>query len=243
MNSVIIMQRYFAKEKKGNTFLLNDKDLYHIRTVMRMEDNDKVEVVYQENLYICILKNVKNQIEIETVEEIKKAKVKLPQVILVLPILKEQKMDFVLQKATELGVSKIIPVTTSRTLVKLDKEKEEKRILRWTKICKEAAEQSKRTTIPEIENLQNFTSLQTLDGLKILCSTQEKEKTLKNLLQTKSLCDKIIIVVGPEGGLSLNEEKYLREMGFIGVSLGDRILRVETVPLYILSIVQYVFME
>ena len=162
---------------------------------------------------------------------------------MVLPILKEQKMDFVLQKATELGVSKIIPITTSRTLVKLDKEKEQKRILRWMKICKEASEQSKRTDIPKIENLQNFTDLQKLDGLKILCSTVEKEKTLKNLLQTSPLCDRMIIVVGPEGGLSLNEEEYLRKIGFIGVSLGNRILRVETVPLYILSIMQYVFME
>lgn len=237
------MQRYFAKEKQENTFLLNDNDLYHIRTVMRMEDHEKIEVVYKEKLYICILKNVKHNIIIEIVEEIKTIQNKTPEIILVLPILKEQKMDFVLQKATELGVSKIIPITTSRTLVKLDKEKEQKRILRWTKICKEASEQSKRTDIPKIENLQNFTDLQKLDGLKILCSTVEKEKTLKNLLQTSPLCDRMIIVVGPEGGLSLNEEEYLRKIGFIGVSLGNRILRVETVPLYILSIMQYVFME
>ena len=98
------MQRYFAKEKQENTFLLNDNDLYHIRTVMRMEDHEKIEVVYKEKLYICILKNVKHNIIIEIVEEIKTIQNKTPEIILVLPILKEQKMDFVLQKATELGV-------------------------------------------------------------------------------------------------------------------------------------------
>jgi len=237
------MQRYFAKEKKENIFLLNENDLYHIRTVMRMEENDKIEVVYEEKLYICKIKNVKEDIKIEIVEEVKMNIKKTPEIILVLPILKEQKMDFVLQKATELGVSKIIPVTTSRTLVKLDKAKEEKRIIRWSKICKEAAEQSKRTTIPKIERLQNFTDLKSIEGLKILCSTIETKKTLKNLLQSSHHYDKMFIVVGPEGGLSFDEEKYLNEIGFISVSLGSRILRVETVPLYILSIMQYEFME
>lgn len=237
------MQRYFAKEKQENTFLLNENDLYHIRTVMRMEENEKIEVVYEEDLYICKIKNVKEDIKIELVEEVKMEVKKIPEIILVLPILKEQKMDFVLQKATELGVSKIIPVTTSRTLVKLDKEKEEKRIIRWSKICKEAAEQSKRTTIPKIERLQNFTDLKSIEGLKILCSTIETKKTLKNLLQSSHHCDKMFIVVGPEGGLSFDEEKYLNEIGFISVSLGSRILRVETVPLFILSIMQYEFME
>lgn len=237
-----IMQRYFALKKEDEKLFLKQDDFYHIYTVMRKEKNDEIEVVYDKKLYICALQEKEDPF-VFIVKEIKEDALILPEIILVIPLLKEQKMDFILQKATELGVDQIIPVTTERTLVKLDEQRESKRILRWQKICKEASEQSKRRTIPTVMNLQKLTDLKAYDGLKILCSTTEKEKTLKKLLQTPSIYDKMIIVVGPEGGLSLQEEKYLNEIGFTSVTLGSRILRVETVPLYILSIMQYVFME
>ena len=228
------MQRYFSEVKKDNLFLLKDEDLYHIKTVMRMNINDEIEVVYEQKVHICKLdKNYKAIIE----KVIEDNKIKKINYVLCVPILQEQKMSFILQKATELGVDLIIPILTSRSMVKM-KDKENKKIERWKRICKEASEQSKRVTIPEVSEIKKITDLN-LDGLKIVCSTKEKDNTLKKVLKNNLKCDKIIMVVGPEGGLTLDEENKLIDLGFIPTSLGDNILRVETAPLYLLSVLNY----
>lgn len=228
------MQRYFSEVKKDNLFLLKDEDLYHIKTVMRMNINDEIEVVYEQKVYICKLDKNYNAIIEKVIED---NKIKKINYVLCVPILQEQKMSFILQKATELGVDLIIPILTARSMVKV-KDKENKKIERWKRICKEASEQSKRVTIPEVSEIKKITDLN-LDGLKIVCSTKEKDNTLKKVLKNNLKCDKIIMVVGPEGGLTLDEENKLINLGFIPTSLGDNILRVETAPLYLLSVLNY----
>lgn len=233
------MQRYFSNNKKDNILLLSDNDIYHIFTVMRMKDKELIEVVYNHELYICEINvNEKKNAFIIKKEETTS---NLLNITLVIPVLKEQKMDLILQKATELGVSNIIPVITERSIVKID-GKEDKKIERWTKICKEASEQSKRLNIPNISNVMKLKDLE-IDGLKMVCSTFEKDNTLKKFLQNNPLYDKITIVAGPEGGLSLNEEKLLVSKGFSTVSLGHLIMRIETVPLYVLSVLNFMNME
>lgn len=235
------MQRYFSNSKEtGKLFLIND-DIYHITRVMRMKDNDKIEVIYDNDLYICnVIINELPWVDIISKEE---GKIEDKEIILAIPLLKEQKMDLVLQKATELGVTKIIPVTMERSIVKLDDSKEVKKIDRWSKICKEASEQSKRNSIPVISNIMTLKELVKEEGIKIVCSTIEKENNLKKFLTEHKNYDKIIIVVGPEGGISSKEEEYLVSEGFTRVSLGKRIMRVETVPIFILSALNYEFME
>ena len=235
------MQRYFSNSKEtGKLFLIND-DIYHITRVMRMKDNDKIEVIYDNDLYICnVIINELPWVDIISKEE---GKIEDKEIILAIPLLKEQKMDLVLQKATELGVTKIIPVTMERSIVKLDDLKEVKKIDRWSKICKEASEQSKRNSIPVISNIMTLKELVKEEGIKIVCSTIEKENNLKKFLTEHKNYDKIIIVVGPEGGISSKEEEYLVSEGFTRVSLGKRIMRVETVPIFILSALNYEFME
>ena len=228
------MQRYFSEVKKDNLFLLKDEDLYHIKTVMRMNINDEIEVVYEQKVYICKLDKNYNAIIEKVIEN---NIIKKMNYVLCVPILQEQKMSFILQKATELGVDLIIPILTSRSMVKM-KDKENKKIERWKRICKEASEQSKRVTIPEVSEIKKITDLN-LDGLKFVCSTKEKDNTLKKVLKNNLKCDKIIMVVGPEGGLTLDEENQLIDLGFIPTSLGDNILRVETAPLYLLSVLNY----
>lgn len=237
------MQRYFAKEKNGDYFILGSDDLYHIRTVMRMKDNDKIYVVYEKTTYICCLENVKKDILIKIEETLKNDNKNNIQVTLFLPLLKEQKMDLVIQKATELGISKIIPMKTSRSIIRLDEGKESKKLDRWRRISKEASEQAHRETIPEIEEVIDINNIQLLPGLNIICSTIEKEKNIKYILQNNREYDRINIVIGPEGGLSEKEENRLKEIGYIPVTLGSNIMRVETVPIFVLSIVNYEFME
>lgn len=237
------MQRYFAKEKTGNLFVLGDDDLYHIRTVMRMKDNDKIYVVYDKVTYICCLENVKNDIKVKVLEEVKSDSESGLEVTLFLPLLKEQKMDLVLQKATELGISKIVPITTTRSIIKLNDGKEDKKLERWRRICKEASEQAHRNTIPEVISIMDIKNINNVDGLNLVCSTVEKEKNIKYILQNNRDYDKINVVIGPEGGLARDEEEYLKKIGFIPVTLGSNIMRVETVPIFILSIINYEYME
>ena len=233
------MQRYFSKKEENGYLYLNDNDLYHIKKVMRMNDNDKIEVVYNSELYLCELQDKKAKIiKKEEINSINK-----PNITLVIPLLKEQKMDLILQKATELGVDVIMPTIMSRSIVKIDNEKETKKIERWQKICKEASEQSKRLDIPLVTKIAKFEDLKSLEGVKLTCSTSEKSQNLKNYLKKLENYDRIILVIGPEGGLSKEEEQYLKEIDFTSISLGNRIMRVETVPLFLLSVFNYESME
>lgn len=108
-----------------------------------------------------------------------------PEVVLIIPLLKEQKMDLILQKSTELGVSRIIPIIAERSIIKLDKERFNKKKERWERIVKEASEQSLRNSIPVIDNLKEIKDLGSLDGIKIVCSTIEKDINIKNILKKK----------------------------------------------------------
>lgn len=235
------MQRYFALDKKENTFILSDSDYYHIQTVMRMKTNDEVEVVYNNTLYICGL-DINNEIIVKIKKEVENIKKDI-NVTLILPLLKEQKMDLIIQKSTELGVKKIVFLNTERTIVKIEEKKKIDKLNRWYKIAKEASEQSKRLDIPVIELKESFKDIKNIEGINVVCDTKENKKTIKNTLKTIDKYGTINIVIGPEGGLSDNEIKYLNEIGFDSVSLGNRILRVETVPLYILSVINYEIME
>lgn len=237
------MQRYFSKEKIDNMLILNEDDIYHIKTVMRMKDNDEIIVVYDKKAYLCCLENVKQNVQIKIKNELEKVDYATPNITLIIPILKEQKMDLILQKATELGVSEIIPIITKRSIIRLNEKDYEKKLTRWFRIVKEASEQSHRIDIPNITTIKNIDQLDNLEGKSFVCSTKEKVKNIKLVMKNIKTCDKINLVVGPEGGLDSTEENKLNKMGFESITLGSRILRVETVPLVLLSMINYEFME
>lgn len=231
------MQRYFIKNKD---MLLEESDIRHIKKVMRMNINDKIEVVYNNKLHICEITSLEpfNIKVIEKLDEDKKTKIELTVAV---ALVKEQKMDLILQKLTELGVSRIIPVSMERSIVKLDKERFNKKKVRWESICKEASEQSKRTNIPTIEDIKSIKDLTKEDAdLKLVASTKEKEKLLNYYLQSIEDCAKIIMVIGPEGGISDKEEDILVSNGYNRVSFGNLIFRVETATIYVASIINYI---
>lgn len=231
------MQRYFIKNKD---MLLEESDIRHIKKVMRMNINDKIEVVYNNKLHICEITSLEpfNIKVIEKLDEDKKTKIELTVAV---ALVKEQKMDLILQKLTELGVSRIIPVSMERCIVKLDKERFNKKKVRWESICKEASEQSKRTNIPIIEDIKSIKDLTKEDAdLKLVASTKEKEKLLNYYLQSIEDCAKIIMVIGPEGGISDKEEDILVSNGYNRVSFGNLIFRVETATIYVASIINYI---
>ena len=237
------MQRYFAIKKENNKLIVSDDDYHHIKNVMRMQQGDIVEVVYDSILYKAIIKKYENKIEIEAIETINQQNDKYPKIILIIPALKEQKLDLIFQKGTEIGVSEFIVAPFERSIVKYDERKEKVKLERWKKICKEASEQSMRTDIPLITIQKDLKFTEKLDGLKLICSTNEKDNYIKYILKNNSGCDKITLVIGPEGGITFDEETYYEQNGFKKITLGTQIMRVETVPIFLASIIKYEYTE
>ena len=232
------MQRYFAKEYKDK-LILSDSDVHHIKNVMRMKLGDKIEVVYDNKLYICNVDNLE-PLSLNVDKEIEEENKLSLDVTIAVALVKEQKMDLILQKLTELGVNRIVPVSMERSIVKLDDTRFNKKKVRWEAICKEASEQSKRTSIPVIEDIMSIKELTQIEAdYKLVASTKEKGKMLNSYLQNMKNCAKIIMVIGPEGGISDREETILNDSGFESVSFGNLIFRVETAAIYVASIFNF----
>lgn len=225
------MQRYFAKDYKDK-LILSDGDIHHIKNVMRMKINDKIEVVYDNKLYICNINNM-NPLSFEITDVIEEENKLNLDITVAIGLVKEQKMDLILQKLTELGVNKIIPVMMERSIIKFDDKRKGKKKERWESICKEASEQSKRTSIPIIGDIVSLKELVKEEyDIKLVASTKEKNNLLNSYLQNVKNCAKIIVVIGPEGGISDKEEDFLNDNGFDSVSFGNLIFRVETAAIY-----------
>lgn len=237
------MQRYFGIKKEGDYLFLNKDDLYHIKTVMRMNSKDLVEIVYDNKVNISQIEENNNDIKFKIIKIVENISLNKPYIALIIPILKETKMDLILQKGTEMGVDEFIICPMERCVVKLESKKIESKLSRWTRICKEASEQSKRTNIPNMKIINNLKDLEHIQGVSFTCSTQEKEKTLKKALKSHRNCDRMNLVIGPEGGLSTKEEEVLNSINFERITLGNLIMRVETVPLYLTSAINYEYME
>ena len=233
------MQRYFTVSKNNNYLTLETSDMHHIKNVMRNKIGDKIECIYEKKLYICEIENLESP-EVKIIEELPDNNELDTNITIAIGLVKEQKMDLILQKLTELGVSKIIPVAMERSIVKLDDKKFEKKKERWEKICKEAAEQSKRNLIPEITNIHTIKQLQNLTyDQKFICSTKNTKNIINNYLQNQNNCATMIFVIGPEGGISPKEEELLENFGYTPITLGKLIMRVETAAIYIASITNF----
>ena len=233
------MQRYFVKGKKDDSIILYDTDLHHIKNVMRYKVGDTIEVVYEKIVYLCRITSLEPFL-LETIKEYNNDSEMNIDLTIAISLVNEQKMDLILQKLTELGVSKIIPVKTERSIVKLDANKEIKKINRWQTICKEASEQSKRVKIPQVMPIVTIEELSKIKNeMKLICSLDEKSQLLSNYLRID--INEILFVIGPEGGFTILEEKKLLENGFLPVSLGKRIMRVETAAIYAASIINYIY--
>lgn len=235
------MQRYFVDKKEKDTFLLSNEDSYHLLKVMRSKLNDKVEIVCNKELYICEIISI-DPTKVKVIKKVEEQENSF-HVDIVQALVKEQKMDMIIQKATELGVNKIIPLVAERSVVKLN-NKIDNKVTRWNTVAKNASEQAKRLTISSVSHPISIDELTKLDyDYKVLCSVNEMSKNVKKVLANVKTSDTIVFVVGPEGGFTKEEEGKLLSSGFISVTLGNNVLRTETASLFLLSIVGYHFMR
>ena len=234
------MPRFFVKteqiEEKMITII--GEDVKHIKNVLRKQTGDNLEICNQETgtTYKCKILDLREQEIInEIIEESEGIDQGLP---------KADKMELIIQKSIELGANAIIPVEMKRCVVKLDSKSEGKKIERWQKIAESAAKQSGRSTIPEIRGIvkiEDIVKLKDKYNSIIVCYENEKENYIKSeLLKLKNRQEtKIAVVIGPEGGLEEKDVEYLKQNGAAVVTLGNRILRTETVALNLLSIIMY----
>ena len=170
------------------------------------------------------------------------------EVVLYQGMPKGDKLELIIQKCTELGVSAVVPVETSRSVVHLDSGKAAKKLERWQKIAQEASQQSKRVQVPTVGPYYNWKQflqhLSEQNGITIVFWEDEQTQSLKALLRSQAeKPQRINLVVGPEGGLSEEEVEQLRVLGAVSASLGKRILRTETAGMAGISMVMYEFDE
>ncbi|AUB31455.1 RsmE family RNA methyltransferase [Spiroplasma floricola] len=233
------MNSFFLKKINSNVFEIENEDFHHIKNVIKLKINEQIICVYENQKYLCTISDIlENSCLAKIISKINFSQKKY-KVNLIIGLIREQKWDFVLQKATELGVDTIIPVEFKRNVVKIDPKKQESKINRWESICSSAAKQSKRNSIPEIMNIVKDLSQLTKykADLNLVCWEEEKNNFIKN--EFKKKFKTVNIVIGPEGGISSDEIVKLKSMGYIMVNLGDNIMRAETVPLFLLSCLNY----
>jgi len=228
----------------GQRIAVSGEDVRHIAAVLRMKIGDELLLCDgQGTEYQARIEQVsKNEIATEIVSQSKQALL-VPRITLGQGLPKSDKMDLIVQKATELGVARIVPLITERTIVKV--KDEEKRITRWQKISREAAMQSNRPDIPVVENIRSLRdylfSLDPGPGTLLLLPWEEGTEPIKKVLRSRHEVASVVVLIGPEGGFSAAEAGIARDKGFHPVSLGPNILRTETAAIAVLGMIGYEF--
>ncbi len=244
------MDRFFADRIEGKKASIFSKDeISHITKTLRMKIGDEVELIDGKGAaFSAIISDIsKEKIILDLMEKLPNDGELSTEIVVYQGIPKSQKMDFIVQKLTEIGVQKIVPIKMDRCVKQIG-EKEDKLLARWQKIALEAVKQSKRTKIPAIEHSLSLKEL--LEEMKqnhqtFLCYENEDGRTLKQIFrenisenfQKNNL--RIGIIIGPEGGITEQEKEQLVAAGAISVSLGKSILRTETAALVGASILAY----
>lgn len=247
------MNRFYVDANFEFCPVLRDRDeIDHIRKVLRYRKGDKVEIFdAKKKEYLAVIKEINRDeilFEIETVKQ--KRKENSLRSTLYQGIAKGTRMEFVMQKSTELGMDEIVPVRFERCVAKLDAN--DKKIDRWNKICLESAKQSKRNSLCIVREAIDFVEMvEELKKYSLVLFLYEEETTLslkKFLQEWRAREEKsvqrpldIALIVGPEGGIGEDEARILSREGFRSVTLGDNILRTETVGATAMAMLQYEF--
>jgi 16S rRNA (uracil1498-N3)-methyltransferase len=240
------VSRYFVNEEniRGNNIYITGSDVTHMSRVLRLKTGDKINIVDNNGiLYECEILEI-NDSKIKTLitDIINDSNEPSIDITLYQGLPKGDKFEFVIQKAVELGVKEIVPLITSRVVVKLDEKSSVSKLDRWQKISNEASKQCNRTYIPSIikpVKIEKIKELLLKHDLIILAYEAEKNKTLRALIKNYNNPKNVGIIIGPEGGFSQNEVDNLVSNNANCVSLGKRILRTETAGLSVISVLMY----
>jgi 16S rRNA (uracil1498-N3)-methyltransferase len=245
------MQRYVVNDVFSENLLLTivGEDAKHIQKVMRMQPGQMILVVSKGQAFESEIVSFNgHDVNVKRVSGPLSSNELPKKVTICCGLPKGEKLDLITQKGTELGMFELVLFEAERSIVKWDIQKGRKKQERLQKIAKEAAEQSHRTIVPVIHQLLSFKQMLELsskyDVLFVADEEDAKQQTrtrFADQIIKANDKDSICIVFGPEGGLSRTEIQKLHEKGFQSISLGPRILRAETAPMYVLSAISYEF--
>lgn len=236
------MFNFFAKEAPDTTgrFYITGSDFNHIRNVLRMKKGDEILVSFEGKSRLCELEDFEGESVSALIIDDDYQDTELPVSIhLFQGLPKADKMELIIQKCTELGVSEITPTEMSRCVVKLEDKKKKSKTERWQSIAESAAKQSKRSVIPTVNTPLPFKELMKkvsdFDLFLVPYENEEGMKATKKALEEIKAGGKIGILIGPEGGFDEKEIEEATKSGGKIISLGKRILRTETAAITALS--------
>lgn len=243
------MPKFFVKSEQinNNKVTIIGEDVNHIKNVLRLKIDDNIQVCNVDTSvnYTCGISKINNEsIECIIFSEAKSNCESNIYVHIFQGLPKTDKMELIIQKSVELGANEITPVEMKRCVVKIDEKSKQKKIERWQKISEVAAKQSGRDIVPKINNIVNIKNICNLINkydIVLLAYENEKNNTLKNELTKLKGKDnlKIGLIIGTEGGIEEQEVDMLKQAGAKIITLGNRILRTETVALVVTGIIMY----
>jgi 16S rRNA (uracil1498-N3)-methyltransferase len=229
-------RRWIADEVSGDRAALVGGHADHLVRVLRARIGEDFDIATGEAVRRGRITSVKeDRVEFELGEEISAAG--MIEITLVLAIFKFDRMEWAIEKCTELGVSRIVPLISRRTDSHLAVASA-KRVERWQRIARQASEQSRRTTPPEILPPIRFADALTgAAALRIVLAESEERSLLRDVLKSNASASAIILAIGPEGGWTEDELQSFQQAGWISASLGNTILRAETAAIAATAVV------
>lgn len=241
------MHRFFIQhlQIQEKRLYVEGADVNHIKNVLRMKHGDQVMISDGEGMqYLCTLEAFESGLVWFEIVDAWKENRELPSKLYLFQGLpKSDKMELIIQKATELGVYELIPTVTGRTVVKLDEKKAQKKTARWNAIAESAAKQSGRSRIPQVREVMTFSEALAYAGdLDVLLIPYEKAEGMEATRQAVEGIrpgQSVGIFIGPEGGFEEAEVEQAMACGALPVTLGRRILRTETAGFVVLSMLLY----
>jgi 16S rRNA (uracil1498-N3)-methyltransferase len=242
------MARFFVPTSSishGRGIIAGD-ELDHLRRVLRLEPGDSIEIFDEQGREheAAIRAFSAEHAEIEILRSYEARRESPLNVTLAVGLTKGEKMDLVVEKATELGAHAVAPLLSAYTVPKIDERKSARREERWRKIALSAAKQCGRSRVPEILGIcgyNEFVARPSADTLKLLFWENEPQQTLKEVHAQESSARSVILAIGPEGGFAREEAELARRHGYRWISLGRRILRAETAAVAALALAQYLW--
>ena len=241
------MTRIFVPglDRAAKTVTVTGKDSVHIASALRMRPGESLIICDGDGKdAVCVIKSASAEKTECEIVEIRPSPAELPVKTFIYQSLpKGDKFEFIIQKTTELGVTGIIPVLSDRCISRPDARSFEKKLTRYKDICREAAQQCGRGYIPIISPLVEFKdAVASLPeaAAGVFCYEKEKDVSLRFVLSSAQ-CGELHVFIGPEGGFSESEKELADKAGLRSVTFGERILRCETAPVYVMSAVSYEF--
>ncbi len=241
------MHHFFVtpEQVRENQIWIQGADVNHIKNVLRMKIGEEVEISDGNNQkYLCEIASVETDSVCALIKENLVSDTELPSKLYLFQGLpKSDKMEFIVQKAVELGVFEIIPVATKRAVVKLDDKKAAKKVERWNAISEGGAKQSGRNIIPKVTRVMSYkeaiTYAKQLDAVLIPYELAEGMEETRQVIEAIKPGQTVGIFIGPEGGFETEEVEFAIANGAKEITLGKRILRTETAGITALSILMY----